>query len=88
MAFVYVLQHHEAETLGDALRARNVEARVVAGFAGETIPRRLGNAAGLVILGGPMGVSDQKRYPFLADEMTLISDALAHKAKHFQLRER
>ena len=80
MAFVYVLQHHEAETsgtLGDALRARNIEARTVHGYAGETIPRRLGDAAGLVVLGGPMGVSEQDRHPFLADEVALIGDALA-----------
>lgn len=83
MASVYVLQHHEDETsgtLGDALRARGLEERVVAGFAGETIPRNLGDAAGLIVLGGPMGVSDQDRYPFLTDEVALISDALAQNA--------
>lgn len=83
MAFVYVLQHHEAETsgtLGDTLRARGIEARTAAGFAGEPIPRRLGDAAGLVIMGGPMGVSEQERYPFLEDEVALIRDALAHDA--------
>ncbi len=83
MAFVYVLQHHEAETsgtLGDVLRTRRIATRTVAGFAGETVPRHLGDAAGLVILGGPMGVSEQESYPFLRDEVALIRDALAHNA--------
>lgn len=83
MAFVYVLQHHEAETagtLGDALRARNIGARTIHGYAGETIPRRLGDAAGLVVLGGPMGVSEQDRHSFLVDEVALIGDVLARDA--------
>ena len=83
MAFVYVLQHHEEEnagTLGDVLHARGIEARTVHGYLGEPIPKRLDEAAGLVILGGPMGVSDQDRHPFLTDELTLIGDALAHDA--------
>lgn len=83
MAFVYVLQHHEEETsgtLGDVLRERGIEARTVHGYAGEPVPKHLGDAAGLVVLGGPMGVAEQDRYPFLTDEIALISDALAHAA--------
>ncbi len=83
MAFVYVLQHHAGETVGtieDALRAQSVEARVVAGFAGEPIPRHLGDAVGLVVLGGPMGVSERDRHPFLRDELRLIADALGRAA--------
>ncbi len=83
MAFVTVLQHHAGETLGTieaALSARNVEPRVVAGFAGEPIPRQFGDAAGLIILGGPMGVSEGDKYPFLRDELHLIEDALARDA--------
>ena len=83
MAFVYILQHHEEEnagSLGDVLHARGIEARTVHGYAGEAIPKRLGAAAGLVVLGGPMGVSERDRYPFLTDEIALISDALTREA--------
>ncbi len=83
MAFVYVLQHHVEEnsgSLGEVLRARSVEARTIHGYAGEPIPRRLGSAAGLVILGGPMGVAERDRYPFLMDELALIDDSLARDA--------
>lgn len=80
MAFVYVLQHHEEETagtLGDVLLERGVEARTVHGYAGEPIPKSLGGAAGLVVLGGPMGVAERDRCPFLTDELALIGNALA-----------
>lgn len=80
MASVIVLQHHENETLGtigDALQARRIETRIIAGFAGEPIPRQMGEAAGLIVLGGPMGVSEGERYSFLQDEIRLIGDALS-----------
>lgn len=80
MTFVYVLQHHEKETagtLGAVLQEHGIEARTVHGYAGEAIPKRLGDAAGLVILGGPMGVAERDRYPFLNDELALVGDALA-----------
>jgi len=83
VAFVYVLQHHAEETagtLGDVLRERGIEARTVHGYAGEPVPRSLGDAAGMVILGGPMGGPDRHRYPFLDDEIALIGDALAQNA--------
>ena len=62
------------------LQEHGVEARTVHGYAGEAIPRHLGDAAGLVILGGPMGVAERDRYPFLNDELALIGDALARNA--------
>src|SRR5690242_3839741 len=33
----------------------------------------------LVILGGPIGVYEERRYPFLRDELTLIETRLARK---------
>lgn len=81
MAFVIVLQHEACETLGtieDALQSRGIAARVVHSYAGESVPRQIGEAVGLIVLGGPMGVSEQDRYPFLRQEMRLIGDALSH----------
>lgn len=76
---VWVLQHASCETLGtigNALRARGVRPLHVCGFRGEPVPAQM-DAAGLIVLGGPMGVSEQDRYPFLRAEMRLIEDALA-----------
>ena len=79
---VLVLQHIAPETPG--LVARELEAcsldlRFVRPFEGEPVPRDLGDAAGLLIMGGPMGVYEVDRYPYLADEMRLIEQALAAK---------
>jgi len=79
MPNVYVLQHLAAEPLGiigDALEARDIEARCVRVFAGEQVPNEMSEAAGLVVMGGSMGVYEQHQYPFLADEIRLIETAL------------
>jgi GMP synthase (glutamine-hydrolysing) len=79
MPEVLVLQHAEPEGLGtiqDALTAAGVKFRTVRGDLGERIPAGLDGAAGLIVMGGPMGVYEQDRYPFLADELALIQTCL------------
>ena len=74
-AEVIVLQHVECETIGsiqEMLSARKVSARVVRLFDGTAVPASLGTARGLIVMGGPMGVYDHDRFPFLRDEMRLI----------------
>ena len=79
MREIVVLQHAECETLGSiaaALAAAGLSARVVRSFDGEPVPQELERESGLVLMGGPMGVCDQLRYPFLSDEMRLIEQAM------------
>jgi GMP synthase (glutamine-hydrolysing) len=38
----------------------------------------MGDAAGLIVMGGPQSVYEQDKFPFLRDEMRLIEDALKH----------
>jgi GMP synthase (glutamine-hydrolysing) len=79
MAKVCVLQHLASEplgTIGDALEAAGIEAGYVRIFAGDPVPPELNAAAGLVVMGGSMGVYEQHRYSFLADEIRLIERAL------------
>jgi GMP synthase (glutamine-hydrolysing) len=79
MSKIWVLQHTPPETLGtiqDALTAESVTAEYVRTFDGQAVPQRMGEAVGLVIMGGPMGVYDQTQYPYLLDEIHLIEDAL------------
>ena len=45
-------------------------------FAGDPVPRGMTGAAGLVVMGGSMGVYEQREYPFLSDEIRLIETAL------------
>jgi GMP synthase (glutamine-hydrolysing) len=76
---VYALQHVATEPLGtieDGLRARGVSAEYIRVYDGEPVPTTLGEAAGLVVMGGPMGVYERDELPFLTDEMRLIESAL------------
>src|SRR5579875_155367 len=79
MTDVLVLQHIEIETIGiiaQALQAVGLSPRVVHAYAEEPVPHDLRSAAGLIIMGGPMGVYDSERYPFLDAEQRLIAKAL------------
>ena len=81
--WVYVLQHIAVETPGTieiALHLHGISTRVIRSFAGEPVPSTMHEAAGLVVMGGPMGVYEQRQYPFLQAELRLIERALAdHK---------
>ena len=79
MTTVYILQHVWCEPAGrieGAVEAAGVRVRYVRAYAGDPVPREMGPAAGLVVMGGPMGVHDRDAHPFLREEMRLIEDAL------------
>jgi GMP synthase (glutamine-hydrolysing) len=79
MAKVWVVQHIVCETLGtiaDALEGAGISYQYIRPFAGDRVPEEMGDASGLIVMGGPMGVYEQGAYPFLADEMRLIEKAL------------
>jgi GMP synthase (glutamine-hydrolysing) len=79
MRNVIVLQHAESEgpgTLSDALAAPKLPVRVVRGDLGERIPSDLSSAAALIVMGGPMGVYEHTKYPFLRDELRLVEAAV------------
>jgi len=76
---VWVLQHTPSETLGtieDALRGHGIRFNYIQTHVGMLVPREMGDKAGLIVMGGPMGVYEQAKYPFLRDEMRLIESAL------------
>lgn len=79
MPEVLVLQHLTCEPLGtieEALRRASHTARFIRIQDGQPVPQGMGNSAALIIMGGPMGVYEQDRYPFLTDEIELIQHAL------------
>lgn len=83
MAKVLAIQHIRCETLGTiahALSLRGHSTLAIKTFEGEPIPGDMDEAAGLIIMGGPMGVCEQDRYPFLRQEIRLIEQAL-HEGK-------
>jgi len=79
MREIVVLQHHDCETLGTiaaALEKTGLTWTDVRSYRKEPVPRDMSGAAGLIVLGGPLSVNAQERYPFLHEEMTLIDAAL------------
>src|SRR5882757_9001527 len=82
MAKIYVLQHHAVENLGtiaDALEGAALAWQYVRVHKGQPVPTEMKGAGGLIVMGGPMGVYQTERYPFLRDEMKLIEDAIKHE---------
>jgi len=76
---VIVIQHvpHEPPgTIADALTAAGTSLQFVKPFAGDRIPPEPGGARGLVVMGGPMGVYEADRHPFLRDELRLLEATL------------
>lgn len=73
-----VIQHVGCETLGtiaESLDAAGVSFQYVRPFEGEPVPT-IDGADGLIVMGGPMGVYERPRYPFLKEEMRLIEQFL------------
>jgi GMP synthase (glutamine-hydrolysing) len=79
-SFITVLQHEQVEGLGtiaEALARRGISPRYVRARAGDAVPGEAGASRGLIVMGGPMGVYEVDRYPFLRDEMRLIEQTLS-----------
>lgn len=69
---VLVLQHAESEHLGTF----DIECEYVRLFSGALVPQNLSEYNALVILGGPMNVYEEDKYPYLKSEDLLIKEAL------------
>ncbi len=72
---VAILQHVAPEgpaLIAEALAAESVAFDVVRVDRGAPVPRDGDRFAGLVVMGGPMGVYEADRYPHLRDELRLI----------------
>lgn len=74
-----VLQHIECEdlgTIGKAMSRRGIEHRYVRLFDGESVPKSPERHTGLIILGGPMNVYEEDKYPYLKEEDILIKKGM------------
>jgi GMP synthase-like glutamine amidotransferase len=77
-----VLQHHPVETpgvFGEALAERGLEVQTVRPDLGQALPSDPGGFAGLLVMGGPMGVYEESRYPWLLDEDRFLRTAMARE---------
>lgn len=79
MSKIWVIQHIHCETLGivaDILESRGFSTQYIRPYKGQEIPAGMNGTAGLILIGGPMGVYDHPQYPFLKDEIRLIEYAI------------
>jgi len=79
MSKILAIQHIHCETLGtigEALDAAGIAIELVRTFEGQPVPTTMEGTSGLLIMGGPMGVYEQDRHPFLKREIRLIEQAL------------
>ena len=78
---ILVLQHMACEGLGgmEALQGKGLKYEYVQLHAGAKFPKDTSSYAGIIILGGPMNVYQEKEYPFLKDENTFIKKMLAEE---------
>lgn len=76
---ILFLQHdvHDGPGLfAEAVAAAGRELVAVHAYAGERVPQEVGWFSGVVVGGGAMGAYEMGAYPFLAEEMGLIRNAL------------
>ena len=77
---ITVVQHVECETLGtieQSLFANGLSPHHIRVHLGDDIRVSIGNAAGLIVMGGPMSVYESDARPHLLHEMRLIESALS-----------
>ncbi len=79
MKHLLVFQHDPLEDLGvfaHVLEKQNVSFRPIRLYEGGTPTEHWEDVGALVILGGPMSVHEEERYPFLKLEKTIIRSAV------------
>jgi GMP synthase-like glutamine amidotransferase len=77
MATVTCFQHIDCEgpgSLEEVLRSKGIKLQILKPFQGDQISENLGD--GLVVLGGPMGVYEESRYPWMTAELEAIQRCL------------
>jgi len=82
MPHCLVVQHAGPEGPGRiaaALAAAGIDARIVRVDLGRAVPSGVGDASGVVVMGGPMGVYEEDRFPHLKVEKRLILDAIERR---------
>ena len=71
--------HEESGAIGEALVSTGQVVSVVRVDRGDPVPRpgEVADMAGVVVMGGPMGVHDDEAHPWLAHERDLMAAAVA-----------
>lgn len=83
---ILIIKHIDIEgpgTFGDFLIQRSEPFRVVELGAGEKLPSSLNGVKAVVVLGGPMNVYEEDKYPFLKEENAFIQRVLGAEIPYF-----
>lgn len=83
---VLVIQHAEPEPMGrlePICRELGIAWHLCRPYAGEAVPPATQPYDGVILLGGPMNVDETDRYPFLADEVKLLQQAIRRQLPTF-----
>ena len=77
---VLVIQHEDDAPLGylgEWLQEAGIETKVLKPYLGDSIPSSLQDFSGVIVLGGAMGVHDEKECPWLVDTKILLRNSAA-----------
>jgi GMP synthase (glutamine-hydrolysing) len=82
---ILIIKHIDIEgpgTLGDFLKAQGEDFRIIELGAGEKLPEDPKAFKAVVVLGGPMNVDEESRFPFLKPENDFIQQVLKAKVPY------
>lgn len=82
---ILIIKHIGIEgpgTFGEFLDQHKEACRVIELGAGEALPSSLAGVKAVVVLGGPMNVDEEDKYPFLAPENDFIRKVLNEKVPY------
>lgn len=83
---VLIVKHIDIEgpgTFGDFLTQKGVPYKIVELGAGEKLPSKLEGVKAVIVLGGPMNVYEEDKYPFLKAEDEFIREVLRQEIPYF-----
>ncbi|GMR05195.1 MAG: GMP synthase [Thermodesulfobacteriota bacterium] len=75
---ILIIQHVESEgpgIIGTAIAAAGFDMEYVRLYLGERVPQRADGFSAVIAMGGPMGVYEEKKHPFIKYELRLMEDA-------------
>ncbi len=76
---VIIIKHIDIEgpgTIGDCLDDKNIPYNVIDIFNGEPLPNSLSDVSSVIVLGGPMNVYEEDKYPFLKQEDEFLKEVI------------
>ena len=75
---VMQVPHEGPGTIGPVIERAGMETCCIRAYGNDYIPETPSGFSALIVLGGPMGVYEDRRFPFLKKELRLIESALKH----------